>query len=65
MNAIDADPDSLLIARLAALLSPIIDGPTAAAVRAELDRLADTPPLTLQARQGHADHQAPPSVPLT
>lgn len=43
MNAIDADTDSLLIARLAELLGPLTDGPTADAVRAELNRLADGP----------------------
>ena len=48
MNAADVDAESTLIARLAELLAPTIDGPTAAAVRAELDRLAGTPLPTPQ-----------------
>lgn len=58
MNTADADADSLLIARLAELLAPTIDGPTAAAVRAELDRLAGTPLPTLT-----TEHPAPHWVP--
>ena len=48
MNTADADADSLLIARLAELLGPLTDGPTADAVRAELDRLAAMPLPTPQ-----------------